>query len=73
VKKKIFDGFKEKEWNILAKLIIPKLCFAFGGGLIVPFMNLYLKDKFKLSTEMIGVVYALLQLFIFMGIFLRPQ
>lgn len=72
VKKKLFDGFKEKEWNILAKLIIPKLCFAFGGGLIVPFMNLYLKEKFRLSTEMIGVVYALLQLFIFMGVFFTP-
>lgn len=72
VKKKIFDGFKEKEWNTLARLIIPKLCFAFGGGLIVPFMNLYLQEKFKLSTEMIGVIYALLQLFIFMGIFFTP-
>ncbi len=72
VKKRLFEGLREKEWNILAKLILPKLCFAFGGGLIVPFMNLYMKEKFSLSTEMIGVAYALLQFFIFMGIFLTP-
>lgn len=72
VKKKIFEGLKEKEWNILAKLILPKLCFASGGGLIVPFMNLYLKEKFSLSTKMIGVSYALLQFFIFAGIFITP-
>lgn len=73
VKKRIFEGLKEKEWNILAKLILPKLCFAFGGGMVVPFMNLYLAEKFKLSTEMIGVSYALLQFFIFMGIFITPS
>lgn len=72
VKKSIFEGLREKEWNILARLIIPKLCLAFGGGLIVPFMNLYMKEKFRLSTEMIGVAYALLQFFIFMGIFITP-
>lgn len=72
IKKSIFEGLREKEWNILARLIIPKLCFAFGGGLIVPFMNLYMKEKFRLSTEMIGVAYALLQFFIFMGIFITP-
>lgn len=72
VRKRIFDGLKEKEWRILGRLILPKLCFAFGGGLIIPFMNLYLKEKFDLSTKMIGVSYALLQLFIFMGIFITP-
>jgi MFS family permease len=72
VKKRLFEGLREKEWNILAKLVIPKLCFAFGGGLIVPFMNLYMKEKFNLSTEMIGVAYTGLQFFIFAGIFLTP-
>jgi len=71
-KKKIFDGLKEKEWNVLSKLILPKLFFAFGGGLIVPFMNLYLKERFSFSTKMIGISYAILQLFIFAGIFITP-
>ena len=72
-KKKLFDGVKDKDWTVLSKLILPKLCFAFGGGLIVPFMNLYLKEKFDLSTKMIGISYALLQFFIFAGIFITPM
>lgn len=72
VKKKIFEGFRDKDWRILGRLIIPKLCFAFGGGLVVPFMNLYLKERFALSTKMIGISYALLQLFIFAGIMMTP-
>lgn len=72
VKKSILKELKEKEWRILCKLILPKLCFAFGGGLIVPFMNLYLHKKFSLSTQMVGFSYAFLQLMIFMGIFITP-
>ena len=72
VRKRFFDGLKEKDWNILSKLILPKLCFAFGGGLTVPFINLYLKEKFLLSTQMIGIAYALLQFFIFVGVFITP-
>lgn len=72
VKKRIFEGIREKDWKILAKLITPKLCFAFGGGLVVPFMNLYLKEKFQLDPGRIGIAYALLQAFIFAGIFITP-
>lgn len=72
IKKRFFDGFRKTDWSVLSKLILPKLCFAFGGGLIVPFMNLYFKERFDLSTKMIGISYALLQLFIFAGIFITP-
>lgn len=73
VKKSIVEVLKGKDWGILSRLILPKLCFAFGGGLIVPFMNLYLKEKFNLSTKMIGISYAGLQLCIFAGIFITPS
>lgn len=73
IKKSLFAGLRDKEWNVLGRLIVPKLFFAFGGGLVVPFINLYLKEHFKLSTDMIGVSYATLQLFIFMGVFITPS
>lgn len=73
VKKRIFEGLREKEWRVISKLATPKLCFAFGSGLIVPFLNLYLKERFAFSSKMIGVSYAVLQFFIFVGIFVTPQ
>lgn len=72
LKRNFLDGLRGTDWRVLSKLILPKLCFAFGGGLIIPFMNLYLKERFDLSTKMIGISYALLQLFIFAGIFMTP-
>lgn len=72
IKRRVFEGLREKDWRILGKLILPKLCFAFGGGLVVPFINLYLKEKFDFSNGMIGISYAFLQFCIFMGIFMTP-
>ncbi len=72
-KKRVFEGLREKDWVILGKLISPKLCLALGSGLTVPFINIYLSDRFDFSTKMIGVSYALLQLFIFIGIFVTPS
>jgi MFS family permease len=69
----LLGGLRDKDWMVLMKLILPKLCFAGGAGLIIPFMNLYLKQKFALSTELIGASYALLQFFIFIGIFIAPS
>lgn len=73
IRKRLFEGLRDKDWAVLARLIAPKLCFAFGGGLAVPFINLYMKEKFMLSTEKIGIAYALLQFFIFVGIFVTPS
>lgn len=72
VKVNAIKSLKEKEWKIITKLTLPKLCFAFGAGLVIPFMNIYLKEKFSLSTNEIGLTFALLQFFIFVGIFLTP-
>lgn len=73
MRKKMFEGMKDKQWRVLGKLIVPKLFLAFGGGLIIPFMNLYLKEKFTFSTELIGLSYATLQFLIFLGIFITPS
>lgn len=70
--KKIFEGVKEREWRMLIQLILPRLGLAIGGGLIIPFMNIYLKETFHLSVKSLGVAYAFLQLSIFLGVFMTP-
>lgn len=71
-KLELFKSLKEKDWSVITKLTLPKLCFAFGAGLVIPFMNIYLKEKFSLSTQDIGLTFAVLQSFIFVGIFVTP-
>jgi predicted MFS family arabinose efflux permease len=73
VKRSIFEGIRQKNWNILGRLILPKVSIALGAGLIIPFMNIYLKERLKFSTADVGWSYACLQLFILFGIFLTPK
>ena len=72
VRRSMMNHLKDKDWKMIFKLVSPKLFYAFGGGLIIPFINLYLKERFLLSTQMIGLAYATLQLFIFLGVFMTP-
>lgn len=72
VKRELFKSFTDRDWKVISKLTLPKLCLAFGAGLVIPFMNIYLKEKFVLTAEEIGLVFACLQFFIFVGIFVTP-
>lgn len=72
VKRNFFGELKEKDWKTLGTLIAPKICLALGAGMIIPFINIYLSSRFGLKSAAIGVCFGLLQLFMFMGIFLSP-
>jgi predicted MFS family arabinose efflux permease len=71
-KVRFWKNMKEKEWSMLLRLILPKICLALGAGMIVPFINLYLSQQFKFSPDQIGLSMAVLQLFTFVGILLGP-
>jgi MFS family permease len=54
-----------------------RLCFPFfilglGAGLIIPFLNLYFRERFVLSARTIGIFFALLQFFMLAGILMGP-
>jgi MFS family permease len=51
--------FKLHQPSIWAKLLIPNFIIALGAGAIMPFLNLYLSDKFGLSFESIGLVFGI--------------
>lgn len=66
-----FRILKEKS-GLLLKLCVPFFIVGLGAGLIIPFLNLYFKDRFLLPAKSIGVYYALLQGFMLAGILLGP-
>ena len=58
--------------GLLLRLCVPFFILGLGAGLIIPFLNLYFKERFSLPAEDIGVYYALLQIFMLAGILLGP-
>jgi MFS family permease len=63
---------KNHDWKNISKLIIPRVFVGIGAGFTIPFLNLYLKKKFFMSTQQIGMSFALVQAFVFVGILASP-
>jgi predicted MFS family arabinose efflux permease len=60
------------DWGIHLKLILPSMMIGLGAGLIIPFMNLYFRDRFGLSAAAIGLLYAVMQGFMVVGNLFGP-
>jgi MFS family permease len=57
---------------LLFKLCLPFFILGMGAGLIIPFLNLYFRERFLLPAKTIGIFFALLQFFMLAGILLGP-
>ncbi|MSQ81339.1 MAG: MFS transporter [Myxococcales bacterium] len=66
------DQLKARDWTLLAKIVIPAGLVGLGAGLIIPFMNLYFRDRFALDPGQIGTVFAAGQAFTTVGFLLGP-
>jgi predicted MFS family arabinose efflux permease len=60
------------DWGLHLKLIIPSMMIGLGAGLIIPFMNLYFRDRFGLDAAAIGTLYAIMQGFMVVGNLFGP-
>jgi MFS family permease len=58
--------------KLLAYLAIPPMVVGMGAGMTIPFLNLYFKTRFSLSSNNIGLLFALAQLFTIGGALLAP-
>jgi len=60
------------DWGLHLKLILPSMMIGLGAGLIIPFMNLYFRDRFGLDAAAIGTLYAVMQGFMVVGNLFGP-
>jgi len=64
-------GLKQ-EWRGLFRLGITQGFIGLGAGLFVPFINLYFRDRFGLSSGAIGLLYGVQSVFLFFSALLAP-
>jgi MFS family permease len=58
--------------KILPKLLLPALLVGTGAGLVIPFLNLYFRDRFGLQSDAIGQIFAISQALTAVGFVLGP-
>jgi len=62
----------ELDWILNLKLVLPSLLIGLGAGLIIPFLNLYFRDRFALSEVHIGILFGVMQAFMVLGNLFGP-
>ncbi len=62
----------EVDWGLQLKLALPATLIGLGAGLIIPFLNLYFRDRFGLTPGALGALFALMQAFMVLGNLFGP-
>jgi predicted MFS family arabinose efflux permease len=63
----------EIDWALHLKLILPSTLIGLGAGLIIPFLNLYFRDRFGLTEGQIGILFSVMQGFMVVGNLFGPE
>jgi len=67
------DSFRAlRQWRRIARLIVPQAAIALGGGMVIPFVPLYLKGTLGASIGEIGAILGLSSLVTALGVFGMP-
>jgi predicted MFS family arabinose efflux permease len=62
----------EIDWGLQFKLAFPSAMIGLGAGLIIPFMNLFFRDRFGLDAAAIGILFMVMQGFMLLGNLFGP-
>lgn len=68
-----FRGLGRRRPRDLGKLLAPNFLLGCGAGLIIPFLNLYFRDRFALDSRAIGAVFAVSQALTAVGFAAGPS
>lgn len=61
-----------RHWHLWWRVSIPQFLIGTGAGLVIPFLNLYFRDRFALSEGWIGTLMALSSLTMTVGVLFAP-
>nr|MBN2278011.1 MFS transporter [candidate division Zixibacteria bacterium] len=62
----------KKRSGLYFRLFLPYFVVGTGAGLIIPFLNLYFRDRFRQPPDMIGFFFMVVNITMFVGILLGP-
>lgn len=61
-----------EQWGRLAPIALNSMLIGMGAGLVIPFMNLYFKDRFACTSGQIGAFFSVAQVFTAAAALLGP-
>ncbi len=59
--------------RLTVKLATPNFLIGFGAAILIPYMNVFFKDRFSISDSLLGILFSLSSLFIGIGSLIGPR
>jgi MFS family permease len=59
--------------HLTAKLATPNFLIGMGAAILIPYMNVFFKDRFAISDSRLGLLFSLSSLFIGIGSLVGPR
>jgi MFS family permease len=59
--------------GLTIKMTIPQITIGLGAAILIPYMNVFFKDRFDISDSLLGVLFSLSSLLIGIGSLLVPR
>jgi MFS family permease len=57
---------------IVRQLTLINLILGFGAALLIPYLNVFLRGKFNINDELLGLIFSLSSLLVFLGSIISP-
>jgi len=57
---------------VVRQLTTVNLIQGFGAALLIPYLNVFLRGKFNISDDLLGLIFSISSLFVFLGTMISP-
>jgi MFS family permease len=58
--------------KIVRRLAIINVIMGFGAAILIPYLNVFLRGKFNISDDLLGIIFSLSSLLVFLGSLISP-
>ncbi len=58
---------------LTARMTVPQVVIGFGAAILIPYMNVFFKDRFSISDSLLGLLFSLSSLLIGLGSLVVPH
>ncbi len=65
-------AWKPEEKRLLLRMVTPNFLIGFGAALLIPYLNLFLRQRFSISDSLLGAFFALSAVFTGLATFFSP-
>ena len=67
------SNFRSGLTRLTVKLATPNFLIGIGAAILIPYMNVFFKDRFAISDSLLGLLFSLSSLFIGIGSLVGPR